>query len=249
MAIKLFDAHMHLVDPNYDQEREHILSFLRKYEMHLLANSSDLQTSIKTLEISEKVKGKIFPFVGIHPWSSKNANIDRFKVFLEKNRERICGIGEIGLDRKCSFEKQTDVFEEMLQLAEKLEKPVNIHSRGTMDKVINILSTFKLKKVLLHWFTGNSSQLRRSINKGYFLSFGPTVIYSKKTKRLAARTPHELILTETDGPVPYPCFWDKKALPTFLSSVVFSLSDVCKKSFDEIAEIVSVNSQRYIGNL
>ena len=45
------------------------------------------------------------------------------------------------------------VFDKMLRLAETLELPVIIHSRGTTDKIIDMLPSYRLKHVLLHWFS------------------------------------------------------------------------------------------------
>ena len=38
------------------------------------------------------------------------------------------------------------VFDKMLKLAESLELPVIIHSRGTTDKVVEMLASYRLKQ-------------------------------------------------------------------------------------------------------
>ncbi|MEM3077935.1 MAG: TatD family hydrolase [Nitrososphaerales archaeon] len=251
MAIKLVDAHIHLSDPDLNKELSYIIAFLKNSNMILLSNSMDLESSIKTLELSKSLQGKLLPFIGIHPWSAQSENLENFEVFLNKEKNLIKGIGEIGLDRKYAqneeaYKRQVSVFKKQLEFAEKLEKPVSIHSRGSQKDVIDILSSFELKGVLLHWFSGDYQQLNRAMDKGYYVSFGPTIIYSKKSRDLAERTSKDLILTETDGPVRYACFDNKPALPTFLPSVVFALSSIIKLNFYETAELVLKNSSSYM---
>jgi TatD DNase family protein len=251
MTLKLVDAHIHLSDQDFDKELPYIIAFLKNSNMVLLPNSMDLKSSTRTLELSKSLCGKLLPFVGIHPWSVQSENPERFEAFLNNEKNLINGIGEIGLDRKYTkdeeaYKGQISVFEKMLEFAERLRKPVSIHSRNSQKDVIDITSSFRLKGVLLHWFSGDYEQLNRAMDRGYYISFGPTIIYSKRSRALAERTSRDLILTETDGPVRYFCFEDKPALPTFLPSVVFALSSILKSSFYDTAELILKNSSSYM---
>jgi TatD DNase family protein len=251
MTAKLVDAHIHLSDPDFDKELPYIINFLKNSDIILLSNSMDLESSLKNLELSKSLNDKLLSFVGIHPWSAQSENLENFEVFLNKEKNLINGIGEIGLDRKYAqdeeaYKRQISIFKKQLEFAEKLKKPVSIHSRASQKDVMDILSSFDLKGVLLHWFSGDYQQLNRAMDKGYYVSFGPTIIYSKKSKDLAERASKDLILTETDGPVRYACFEGKPALPTFLPSVVFALSSVLKLNFYETAELVLKNSSSYM---
>ncbi|MCP8317988.1 MAG: TatD family hydrolase [archaeon] len=251
MTIKLVDAHIHFSDQDFYKELPYIIAFLKNSDMILLSNSMDIESSLRTLELTKSLHSKLLSFVGIHPWSAQSENLESFEVFLNKEKNHIHGIGEIGLDRKYAqdekaYKKQISVFEKLLEFAERLKKPVSIHSRGSQKDVIDIVSSFRLKGVLLHWFSGDFQQLNRAMDRGYYISFGPTLIYSKRSIALAERTSKDLILTETDGPVRYACFEGKPALPTFLPSVVFALSSVLKSSFYETAELVWKNSSSYM---
>ncbi|MCP8323409.1 MAG: TatD family hydrolase [Candidatus Methylarchaceae archaeon HK02M2] len=251
MSIKFIDAHMHLADSDFDKYIRHIIAFLKKANIILLSNSMDLNSSLKTLSLSESFRDKLLPFVGIHPWSIQEADLEEFETFLYREKDRICGIGEIGLDRKYvdneeAYRKQKSLFKKLLELAEKFEKPVSIHSRGSQKEVIDTLSSFRIKGIMLHWYSGDLQQLSRAVDRGCYVSFGPTIIYSKRSKILAERTPLELILTETDGPVRYACFGGKPAQPAFLPSVVFALSFILKLSFEDTANLVRDNSSSYM---
>lgn len=212
----------------------------------------DIETSNATLDLARRMKGKVVPFVGIHPWTASTQSGAQSLQQLERLAPDSGGLGETGLDRKYAqtddqYEAQRLVFAFTLKLAEKLKKPVSVHSRGSQDDVISALSSYRLRAVNLHWFSGTVEQLRKTVQVGCFLSFGPTVVYSKKSQELLRNTPKDLLLTETDGPVSYgACFRNRMAVPSFLPSVLFSLSSQLKMTFDDVITMVEGNFRRYL---
>ncbi|MDW8045196.1 MAG: TatD family hydrolase [Nitrososphaerota archaeon] len=253
--VRLIDAHIHLSDPEYEPILDVLKQMVDKMDIILIAVSEDLATSERTLQLADRWGEKVIPFVGIHPWSVKedpDLDLDNYRDFLNRERDRIKGIGEIGLDKgyvgdEGSYQLQKRVFNSLLEVAEKYKWPVSVHSRNSQSEVIDILSTYSLKSVLLHWFSGGVEDLNRSIDRGYFISFGPSLIYSKKAQILAKNTPKELILVESDGPVRYKaCFEGRIGLPTFIPSVIFALTSILKMEYATIASMIYENSKRYL---
>ena len=248
----LSDAHSHLTDPEYSEVLPQVVSYIRARDILIVCVSMDTKTSIKTLELSTQLKDQVLPFVGIHPWNASTESANNSLAKLEPLAAKSKGVGEIGLDRKYAkaedqYEAQRRVFAATLEIAEKALKPISVHSRGSQDDVISILPSYRLKGVNLHWFSGTLEQLRKAVQMGCFFSFGPTIVYSKKTKELLRNTPPDLLLTETDGPVRYgACFGNKIALPSFLPSVLFALSHELKMRFDDCLDLVETNFRRYI---
>ena len=124
------------------------------------------------------------------------------------------------------FQKQIEVFRSMLSLAEKTKKPVSIHSRGSLDNVLEILKNYNLDSILLHWFSGSKKQLNKSMDMGLFVSYGPPLLYAPDKKTLLRNTHLDKFLVETDGPVRYSrCFENLPAMSSsFLISVISSWS-------------------------
>jgi TatD DNase family protein len=166
------------------------------------------------------------------------------------NIHNIDGIGEIGLDPtyynqdKNTKVLQDQVFTKMLTIAETYDKPISVHSRQSLDEILNVLSTYNLKKACLHWFDGSPQQLEKSLDMGLYVSFGPSLVYSKKKQGLLKLTDQGKLLIETDGPVRYPsCFKNVITLPTsVLMSVVRSMSEVLCLSPKNVAEKLERNS-------
>src|SRR5437899_12598479 len=145
----------------------------------------------------------VLPFLSLH---HKNDHDDPTAIMklTEKNSKQISGIGEIGIDKTyvtddAGFKRQLFIFDKMLSLAEKLSKPVSIHSRRTLDEIFSILTSYSLKGILLHWFGGSKTQLNKAMDLKCFVSYGPAMIYSHDKQILLSHTDLDEILLETDG--------------------------------------------------
>ncbi|MGC8911453.1 MAG: TatD family hydrolase [Nitrososphaeria archaeon] len=247
----LIDAHVHLVDNELKPYLDWIVSYCRLGNVIVFANGMDLFSSKLNLEFSSK-HDFVKAFVGVHPWCAQSYSTIDFENFLKENVGRVCGVGEIGLDGKyvetVPMNVQKKVFEEQLSFAERYDLPVNVHSRRAQEMVIETLSSYRLSRVLLHWFSGNERILKRGLDMGFFFSFGPTLVYSKFTKKLFQKCDFSRVLVETDAPVAYgACFEGFTSSPLLLSSIVYTVSNLFRKSLEETLNIIWENSQSYLG--
>ncbi len=248
--IWLTDAHIHLSDEEYSQEIPLILKSMEKMKIRACCVSIDLQSSKKTIELGQK-SILVLPFVGIHPEKAAD-NLEPVIELIEQNSKQIAGIGEIGLDKTYvtdsnGMKRQETIFHSMLSIAEKLHKPVSIHSRATLDEILAILPSYSIS-VLLHWFAGSKKQLKTAMDLGCFVSYGPTMVYAKDKQVLLSETNKDRILVETDGPVRFSrCFGLKAAQITFLPSVVFCAAKVLRKTYDDTSHDIEQNCKHYLG--
>ncbi|HET6516740.1 MAG TPA: TatD family hydrolase [Nitrosopumilaceae archaeon] len=247
----LFDSHIHLSDPEYEKEISLIIKSMEKLQIKACCVSMDNSNSIQTLNLATKSK-LILPFIGIHPEKFKD-NLEGMIDLIKQNNDKISGIGEIGLDETYvksddEYSTQKHVFETLLSVAEKYKKPVSIHSRKTLDDIFEIISSYSLSGVLLHWFDGNKKQLQKAMDMKFFVSYGPVMLYANDKQILLSKTDQDKILVETDGPVRFSkCFGFKPAQITFIPSVIFCASKILRKSYDELTTILEKNSMNYLG--
>ena len=247
----LTDAHIHLSDEEYSQDIQFILTSMEKMKIRACCVSMDLQSSENTLELGQKSR-LVLPFVGIHPEKAAD-DLKPLVKLIEKNSKQISGIGEIGLDKtyvsdQDEFKRQETVFRTMLSIAEKLNKPVSIHSRATLDEILSILPSYSISATLLHWFAGSKKQLKAAMELGCYASYGPSMIYAQDKQVLLSETTRDRILVETDGPVRFSrCFGLKAGQITFLPSVIFCASKILNKTYDDISYEIEQNSKRYLG--
>jgi len=92
----LYDAHIHLSDLEYEDDITRILNSMKKIHIKACCVSMDYTSSKKTLELGKK-SDLVFPFIGVHPEKAQD-NVQLKFELINKNKETISGIGEIGLD-------------------------------------------------------------------------------------------------------------------------------------------------------
>ena len=126
--------------------------------------------------------------------------------------------------------------------------PISVHSRKTLEEVFEILSSYSIKQVLLHWFDGRKSQLQKAMDLDYYVSFGPLLLYANDKQTLISKAERDKILIETDGPVRFSgCFGMKTAQITFLQSIIFCASKILDLKYNEMESILEKNSLNYLG--
>jgi len=246
-----FDSHIHLSDPAYENDLGFIIKNMEKMQIKACCVSMDSANSRKTLEIAKK-SDLILPFIGIHP-ECANDNLDEMLSLIQENISVISGIGEIGLDptfvrSEDDRQKQIKIFESLLSMAEKHQKPVSIHSRKSLDDIFDLMKSYSTKNALLHWFDGSKRQLQKAMDMGFFVSYGPVLVYANDKQTLLANTDEEKILVETDGPVRFSrCFEMKPGQIGFIPSVIFYASKILNKQYDEMTLILQKNSLNFLG--
>lgn len=247
--MKLIDAHVHLSDVEYAGHVDELVADAKNAGVvALITNSMDLKTCHSDLALSEKYPNLVYPALGIHPWNVnvlKENDLEETIDLIQKQKNVVKAIGEIGLDYKYEtvWEKQMVVFDRMLHLAESLDLPAIIHSRGTTDKVVDMLPSYRLKRVLLHWFSNPMTALYRAVDKGYFITEGPPATYSSGIREVIANVPLTNLLTETDGPVKYykiP-YNGQLTKPSLIRNVVEAVAGIKKAQVDDVAEQIAKN--------
>ena len=247
----LYDSHIHLSDPAYADDIHSTLKAMSGMKIKACCVSMDTANSHQTLDLAKK-SDHVLPFVGIHP-ECANDDLELMENMIRENIQSISGIGEIGLDptfvtSEDDKTRQVHVFESLLGMAETYRKPVSIHSRKSLDQILEIMTSYTTKRALLHWFDGGKKQLRIAMDMGFFVSFGPVLIYANDKQVLLSKTDPSKILVETDGPVNFSrCFEKKPAQIGFIPSVVFCASKILDTSYDEMSSLLEINSKAYLG--
>jgi TatD DNase family protein len=255
--MKFVDVHIHLSDEEYSTCFEEVIAEAKGSNVvALVSNSMDLKTSLGSLDLAEKHPRFIYAALGVHPWSVQALTEQELEKTLElikkqKRNKTIVAIGEIGLDLKYMqiWEKQLSVFDLMLHLAEDLDLPVIIHSRGTTAQIVEMLPSYRVKKVLLHWFSNPISSLSRVVDNGYYISEGAPTVFSSGIRDVVRDVPLANLLTETDGPVRFfkPPFQDKRTTPAFIPQIVDAIAEIKNMRSEDVANQITGNFQHFFG--
>ena len=253
--MKFVDAHIHLSDDEYSGVVDEVMTEAKNSGVvALVSNSMNLKTCQGTLELTKRYPGMVYAALGIHPWTVKGLKEDELGQVLElisaqRGNRTFVALGEIGLDSKYMevWDEQVRVFDLMLRLAEKLGLPAIIHSRGTTVQIVDMLPSYKLKKVLLHWFSTPISALGKAVERGYYITEGPLAVYSNGIRDVVKRVPLTNLLTETDGPVRFfkGPFEGKRTTPAFVPTVIAAFAEVKNIGAEEVAGQILKNFQDF----
>ncbi len=175
-------------------------------DFHTHQSPADTVTSVRSLLISEveKITPHDLFTVGIHPWYSEDIEIDsqlsKLKDLVKQNN--VIAIGEIGLDkhRGAPIEKQMELFEKQVLIAEKVQKPVIIHCVRAWVELLEVRKRVKPSVPwAIHGFRGQSEIAKQLLSSGLYLSFGPETLNASEGLQEAIRiVPLDRIFIETD---------------------------------------------------
>ena len=205
-----FDAHFH-----YSQcLQKNIVSELMLQNIpENEINYSGISCALTNEEflIQEKSGKNIFKAYAVHPQNAADCNIEEQRELIEGliKQKKICAVGECGFDfyteeLKNTAEIQNNVFLMQIELAEKYNLPLIVHSRKANERLFALSDRLKnLPAVLLHSFMGNSIEAQSLLNHGIkaYFSFGKQIINgNKKVIDCVKNLPLENLLFETDAP-------------------------------------------------
>jgi TatD DNase family protein len=211
----------------------------------------------KIYSYAEKFKN-IFCSVGLHPLYCSD---ERFDYDLCENfclLPKVNAIGECGLDysRNPSIEEkrlQQKVFLQQIELADRYNLPLIIHTRDAEEKTYELLeSSYRMRnqrvKGVMHCFTGTKEFAHAMIELGFYISFSGVVTFKKKVEHLqelVCELPIDRILVETDAPYlsPEP-FRGQKNLPERTRNVVEKIAFLRGISPEEVASTTTLNYQK-----
>lgn len=152
-----------------------------------------------TLSVTDE---RIFDFAkpfwcGLHP--CEKMDVETLLERLNKVKERLVGVGEIGLDALCDVEGQSERFEVQLDFARANALPVTIHAVKTYNEIVETLRRKGGEKVVIHSFISHPVVASHLLDAGCFLSFGAGSLRSHKSVDALRRIPLERLLLETDS--------------------------------------------------
>ena len=256
--MEFFDSHSHYNDEKFNEDREQLIKDTYNGGItKFVCAGYDIKSSIQALEISKKYEF-IYSICGISPNDIPQSeaelwkNIDEItKIASENNKKKLVAIGEIGLDyywNKENKELQKQGFIKQIELANKLELPIVIHSRDASVDTIEILKKYPVnKKGIFHCCQLNQEMIRQALELGYYISFAGPITFKnvKNAEDCVKLVPMDKILIETDSPylAPEPNR-GKRNDSRNVKYVAQKIADIKELSLEYVAEITYENAMK-----
>ena len=242
------DTHCHLYNEYYDSMQEIISNAENVGICRFINNGCDAKTNKEVLSLAEK-HANIYAAIGIHPENVDNYTEEDINFIIENiNNSKVVAIGEIGLDyhyTKENKESQINLFKLQLDIAEKYNIPVIIHSREATADTISILKQCNVKGVI-HSFSGSLETAMEYVKMGFLLGINGVITFKNcNLKDYINNIPIENIILETDSPylTPEPLRGHKNE-PAYISYIAEFISKTYNITIEELSIITNNNIKR-----
>ena len=142
--MELFDTHAHYNDKAFSEDLEEVLEKVKMAGItKLVCIGYNLESSKKAVELANKYDF-IYATCGISPNDINENSMNELESICElaENNQKVVAIGEIGLDyywNKENSEIQKEIFKAQIDLANKLNLPITIHSRDAYIDTIKVI--------------------------------------------------------------------------------------------------------------
>lgn len=252
------DSHLHLTLPSpygYEgHDRDVALKHAADNGIGLVVDLGvDVGTSKKVVDLTKSVD-MVWGAVGVHPWwITKDISPDELSQIEDlSSGSKVKFIGETGLDLSVNGENigiQKKVFIAMIQLAKKVDLPLNMHCGQAHQEMLDIIFSEGVpsKGFSIHDSSPKDKKItEKYLALGAYISIGRSAVDpSDVAKEMIKAIPDDKILLETDS---YgQSYREENYEPSSIVGIAKNVADMRGVSVDKIQDITSVNLKRLMG--
>lgn len=250
----IFDTHAHYDDEAFDEDRDEVLTSLRKRGVGTVVNvGASMEGSRRSVSLSEEYEF-VYSAVGVHPDEVGELREEDMEWMREQlQKPKVVAVGEIGLDYywdKEGHDLQKKWFLRQLKLAKELKKPVIIHSREAAADTMELLKAnyHGEMPMVMHCYSYSPEMAVEYLKMGFYLGIGGVLTFknAKKLKEVVEIAPIERLLLETDCPylAPVPNR-GKRNDSTNIHYVAEELARLKGMTPEEVIRITEENARRF----
>ena len=247
----MIDTHCHIYDSEMENAEEIIIDAAEN-DIHMILNGTDPKSNREVLELASKHDNVHAALGYFHTFADDVTDEDITLLHHQLENSNVVAVGEIGLDyyhTKENRDAQINLFEKMLELAEKHDLPVIVHSRKSMQDTFDILKGHEVAGSM-HAYNGSAEMAREFVKLGFYIGVGATITHknNRKTRKTVREIGIDGILLETDSPYMPP--EEKRGemnTPLNLEFITGKLAEELDIGVDDVVEITAKNAKRLFG--
>ncbi|KAF9582674.1 putative deoxyribonuclease tatdn3 [Lunasporangiospora selenospora] len=268
----MIDIHAHIYPPTIPTESiGPLLQRARNAGLtSVISVSENLLDARHILRLSIQQQGFLFACAGLHPAqpirdvdgasvgtrSVLETDLEGVFEFMEENKARLVGIGEVGLDFTLQVlnspqnperlrtpedvkTEQRKVFARQARFAIQNNLALNVHSRSAGHHAITLLEELEAKKVVMHAFDGQIKYVRKALALGYYFSIPTSVVRIPQQQTLAEEVPLEQMLLESDTP----CLGPEKGVSNVPSNLCFAAQEIARIKNVDLETVIAMTTE------
>ena len=253
--MRLFDTHCHITDERFDEDRDDVIRRMIEagIERALIVGDGSKEEQ-PAFALAERFDW-MYAATGVHPHDASCWNDEaRARVAKWMAHPKAVALGEIGLDYHYDLsprDVQKRVFDEQLEMAFALDKPVILHIREAHGDATDIMTARwkagRLPRGVMHCYTGSWESAKQYLAMGLYVSFSGAVTFKNapKLSEVAKNLPLDRLLVETDCPymAPVPMRGQRNE-PAFVAYTARKVAELREMDADELAVAALENGKR-----
>ena len=241
--MKYIDTHAHLNLAAFTDDVDTVITKCVADEVSVINIGTKESTSVRAIELA-LAHESLYAMVGLHPIQTvpemhdedelgeggqpfvskgETFNVDFYRELITRANGKVVGIGECGFDyyhrSADSYAVQEAAFIAQIQLANELQLPLMIHTRGpkpgeasptgrsVYTDVLTVLKQYARVPFNVHFYAGTYDEAKAFFEIGGTISFTGVITFAKVYEDIVRAVPLDLIHAETDcpyvAPIPY----------------------------------------------
>jgi TatD DNase family protein len=279
ICMKWIDMHAHLNLQAFAEDVDSVAARCLAEEVSVINIGTKLSSSMRAVELAVRYD-HLYAIVGLHPiqtvpgqhdeeeigvggqpFSSRGEAVDLATFRTLAMSPKVVGIGECGFDYwHCpseTYELQETAFLEQIKLANELQLPLMIHTRGpkpgdssptgrsVYEDVYQILKTHAKVPFNIHFYAGTVAEAQRFIDMGGTISFTGVITFAKAYEEIIKAVPLEKLHAETDcpfvAPVPYR---GQRCEPWMVKEVYKAIAAIRGEDEEDVRQQLIKNTQK-----
>ncbi|MBI5037823.1 MAG: TatD family hydrolase [Candidatus Kerfeldbacteria bacterium] len=274
----LIDTHCHLNFAAYRDDLDAVIQRTRDEHVRVINVGSQYSTSQRAVKLAKEHPGQMFAAVGLHPIHLFDMDVDEGEDSFHTRREEfktedyaelaqapgVVAIGEMGIDYYHKptgisddefIQKQKWTFIKAIQLAQKINKPIIIHTRGAKADparayvdMLELITEANFSNAVVHCFTEDWVIAKKILDAGLMISFTGIITFPKthKLEEVVKKTPLDSMMVETDSPYLAPqLVRGKRNEPRYVRYVVDRIAQIKGLSYEEVEVQTTKNAETF----
>lgn len=251
----IIDSHCHLDSLDYENQHKNVDEVIENAKARGVGHFISVCTTLGRFEAMKQLtayRDEVSLSCGVHPLNVEDEPFDYDKLLSFAQDPKVVAIGETGLDYHYTPETkalQQSIFAQQIEIANKVNKPLIIHTRSARQDTMEMLEQGGAEKCggVLHCFTEDLAMAKRAMDIGFYISISGIITFrnAEELRDVVRHVPLDRLLVETDSPylAPIP-YRGKPNQPAYVRETCEYLAALKGVSVEELARITTQNVQK-----
>ena len=251
----LVDSHCHLdlLNPAaYDGGIAGVIAAARAEGVAWMLNACVSLKAYETIRDLARCYRGVFAAVGVHPNQRLSAEPEEDELSRLASEPQVVALGETGLDyyrTKVERKQQHARFRRHISVAKAVGKPLIVHCREAMADTLRILREEGAREPggVIHCFVGDWEAARQVLDLNFCVSLSGIVTFehTPDLQIVAAKTPLERLLIETDAPYLTPL--SRRGAPNQPAYVRLVAEHIAARRNMSLADFAQASTESFFG--